>query len=100
MGVRAGFSIIPTLFFIHRIFFFNAYFSIVFGFQQDYQDYFTCKDSQIFFLDFETKNAFIKKIPKRKYEKNNSMGPLRFELRTSAMSRRRHSQLDHEPAEV
>jgi hypothetical protein len=26
------------------------------------------------------------------------MGPLRFELRTSAMSRRRHSQLDHEPA--
>jgi hypothetical protein len=26
------------------------------------------------------------------------MGPLRFELRTSAMSRRRHSQLDHEPS--
>ena len=25
------------------------------------------------------------------------MGPLRFELRTSAMSRRRHNQLDHEP---
>ena len=25
------------------------------------------------------------------------MGPLRFELRTSAMSRRRHSQLDHDP---
>ena len=26
-----------------------------------------------------------------------TMGPLRFELRTSAMSRRRHNQLDHEP---
>ena len=26
------------------------------------------------------------------------MGPLRFELRTSAMSRRRHNQLDHEPS--
>ncbi len=25
------------------------------------------------------------------------MGPLRFELRTSAMSRRRHNRLDHEP---
>ena len=25
------------------------------------------------------------------------MGPLRFELRISAMSRRRHKQLDHEP---
>ncbi len=25
------------------------------------------------------------------------MGSLRFELRTSAMSRRRHNQLDHEP---
>ena len=30
-------------------------------------------------------------------EIKNSMGPLRFELRTSAMSRRRHNQLDHEP---
>jgi hypothetical protein len=30
----------------------------------------------------------------------NVMGPLRFELRISAMSRRRHSQLDHEPAQV
>jgi hypothetical protein len=27
------------------------------------------------------------------------MGPLRFELRISAMSRRRHSRLDHEPTE-
>ena len=25
------------------------------------------------------------------------VGPLRFELRTSAMSRRRHNRLDHEP---
>ena len=29
--------------------------------------------------------------------KEECMGPLRFELRTSAMSRRRHNQLDHEP---
>ena len=28
------------------------------------------------------------------------MGPLRFELRISAMSRRRHNQLDHEPLVV
>jgi hypothetical protein len=33
-----------------------------------------------------------------KTKKWKRMGPLRFELRTSAMSRRRHSQLDHEPA--
>jgi hypothetical protein len=26
------------------------------------------------------------------------MGSLRFELKTSAVSRRRHNQLDHEPA--
>ena len=31
-------------------------------------------------------------------ENEREMGPLRFELRTSAMSRRRHNQLDHEPA--
>ncbi len=36
---------------------------------------------------------------KRSYVKypNVSVGPLRFELRTSAMSRRRHNRLDHEP---
>ena len=34
----------------------------------------------------------------RGIQKNKEMGPLRFELRTSAMSRRRHSQLDHEPS--
>jgi hypothetical protein len=28
------------------------------------------------------------------------MGPLRFELRTSAMSRRRHNRLDHEPSSL
>ncbi len=28
------------------------------------------------------------------------MGSLRFELRISAMSRRRHNQLDHEPPVV
>ena len=38
----------------------------------------------------------LEKTCKRK----ESMGPLRFELRTSAMSRRRHNQLDHEPAIV
>ena len=28
---------------------------------------------------------------------DGKMGSLRFELKTSAMSRRRHNQLDHEP---
>ena len=37
------------------------------------------------------------KISHVKYP-NVSVGPLRFELRTSAMSRRRHNRLDHEPA--
>ena len=35
---------------------------------------------------------FPKKAPE-----NFLVGPLRFELRTSAMSRRRHNRLDHEP---
>ena len=39
------------------------------------------------------KKHFTSSLKSRK-----TMGPLRFELRTSAMSRRRHSQLDHEPA--
>lgn len=33
----------------------------------------------------------------RRENNKRKMGSLRFELRTSAMSRRRHNQLDHEP---
>ncbi len=42
----------------------------------------------------------LKKFQKKPAKEKRSMGPLRFELRTSAMSRRRHNQLDHEPAIV
>ena len=35
--------------------------------------------------------------PKEKTVTDGKMGSLRFELKTSAMSRRRHNQLDHEP---
>ena len=49
---------------------------------------------------FTTPNCSIKEavfyFPK-KSPRSFRMGPLRFELRTSAMSRRRHNRLDHEP---
>ena len=35
--------------------------------------------------------------PKERTVTDGEMGSLRFELKTSAMSRRRHNQLDHEP---
>jgi hypothetical protein len=40
------------------------------------------------------------RLPQVVIMKNKNMGPLRFELRTSAMSRRRHNQLDHEPGNM
>ena len=41
-----------------------------------------------------------KKIFKKNVLSDQIMGSLRFELRISAMSRRRHNQLDHEPPVV